>query len=120
MNPEFILSVERIIDRFGFPIFVALIGLVFFWQMFVYMRQTVTKKDDDFCKYVESSTKAMAQYVANRDEQVTKIVQSQNEAFKENSHALERLSDSIELRINREIRREIKENQNDDQDITLA
>ena len=40
-----------------------------------------------------------------------------NEAFKENSHALSRLSDSIEARISREIRSERRENEDD---VTVA
>ena len=40
-----------------------------------------------------------------------------NEAFKENSHALIRLSDSIEARISREIRSERRENEDD---VTVA
>lgn len=110
LTPETIQAVERFIDRFGFPIFVALVALIFFWKMFDYMKTTVKKKDDDFCGYVERSTKAMADYVAKRDEQVSKIVDNHNSAFRENSHALARLSDSIELRINREIRKERAEN----------
>jgi hypothetical protein len=106
LTSEFIQAVERFIDRFGFPIFVALVALVFFWKMFDYMKTTVKKKDDDFCGYVERATQAMADYVAKRDEQVSRIVDNHNSAFRENSHALARLSDSIELRIHREITKE--------------
>lgn len=106
LNPELIETIERIIERFGFPIFVALCALVFFWQMFNYLKITVQKKDSDYLAFVESSTKQMADYVAKRDEQIYRIVENHNDAFRENSHALQRLSDSIEMRINRELRRE--------------
>ena len=61
------------------------------------MKTTVKKKDDNFCAYVERSPKAMADYVAKRDEQINRIVENHNNAFRENSHAPQRLSDSIEL-----------------------
>lgn len=117
---ETIQAAERIIDRFGFPIFVALVALLFFWQMFKYLKITVQKKDSDYLAFVESSTKAMADYVAKRDEQINRIVENHNRAFQENSHALARLSDSIELRINREIRKERREKKDGGDDPTLA
>jgi hypothetical protein len=52
--------------------------------------------------------------VANRDAQINLIMDKQNEAFRENSHALARLSESIEMRISREIRRESDERENQD------
>lgn len=117
MNPEIINSVGHLIEKFGFPIFVALCALVFFWQMFAYMKATVTKKDCDFLDYIQSANKQLADYVANRDAQINLIMDKHNEAFKENSHALSRLSDSIEARISREIRSERKENEDD---VTVA
>lgn len=114
LTPETINAVERIIDRFGFPIFVALVALLFFWKMFDYMKTTVKKKDDDFCAFVESSRKQLAEYVGNRDAQINLIMEKHNDVFKENSHALGRLSDSIELRINREIRKERRDKKDDD------
>ncbi len=110
MNPETINSVGQLIEKFGFPVFVALCALVFFWQMFAYMKATVTKKDCDFLDYINSSNKQLADYVANRDAQINLIMDKHNEAFRENSYALGRLSDSIEARISREIRSEKKEN----------
>lgn len=106
LSSETLQIAERIIDRFGFPIFVALVALLFFWQMFVFMKATIQKKDADFLAHVDSTTKAMADYVARRDEQVSRIIENHNNAFRENSNALERLSDSIEMRINRDMRRE--------------
>ncbi len=106
LTPETFQAVERLIEKFGFPIFVALCALVFFWQMFAYMKATVTKKDCDFLSYIQSANKQLADYVANRDAQINLIMDKHNDAFRENSHALARLSDSIELRINREIRKE--------------
>jgi hypothetical protein len=117
METETINAVGHIIEKFGFPIFVALCALVFFWQMFSYMKATVTKKDSDFLDYIQSANKQLADYVANRDTQINLIMDKHNEAFKDNSHALTRLSDSIELRINRDIRKERKET---DGDITVA
>ena len=110
MNPETITAAEHLIEKFGFPIFVALCALVFFWQMFAYMKATVTKKDGDFLDYINSSNKQLADYVANRDAQINLMMDKHNEAFKENSFALGRLSDSIEARISREIQTERKEN----------
>lgn len=117
MNPETITAAEHLIEKFGFPIFVALCALVFFWQMFAYMKATVTKKDCDFLAYIQSANKQLADYVANRDAQISLIMDKHNEAFKDNSRALTRLSDSIELRINRDIRKERGET---DGDITVA
>ena len=117
MNTEIINSVGQLIEKFGFPIFVALCALFFFWQMFAYMKATVTKKDCDFLDYIQSANKQLADYVANRDAQINLIMDKHNEAFKDNSRALTRLSDSIELRINRDIRKERKET---DGDITAA
>ena len=102
LNSETIIAAERVIERFGFPIFVALCALVFFWAMFSYMKATVTKKDCDFLEYIQSANKQLADYVANRDTQINLIMDKHNEAFKENSRALDRLSDSIEVRISRE------------------
>ncbi len=114
LNAETIQAVERFIDRFGFPIFVALIGLIFLWQMFAYLKATVMKKDSDFCAFVESSRKQLADYVANRDAQINALMLKHNDAFIENSHALVRLSDSIEARINRELRKEQNDRKKDD------
>lgn len=111
MDTETINAIEHLIEKFGFPIFVALCALVFFWQMFAYMKATVTKKDADFLGYIEFSNRQLADYVAKRDEQINAIVDSHNRAFQENSYALGRLSDSIERRINREIRRDEQENE---------
>ena len=110
MEPETINAVGHLIEKFGFPVFVALCALVFFWQMFAYMKGTVTKKDADFLAYIQSSTKQLADYVFKCDEQINAIVEAHNRAFQESSHALGRLSESIERRINREIRRDEKEN----------
>ena len=111
MDTETINAVEHLIEKFGFPIFVALCALVFFWQMFAYMKATVTKKDADFLAYIESSNRQLADYVFKRDEQINAIVNAHNRAFQENSHALGRLSESIERRISREIRQDEKENE---------
>ena len=111
MNTETINAIEHLIEKFGFPIFVALCALVFFWQMFSYMKATVTKKDSDFLAYIESSNRQLADYVAKRDEQINRIVDNHNRAFQENSHALGRLSESIERRISREIHQAEKENE---------
>ena len=108
LTPETIAAVERLIEKFGFPIFVALCALIFFWQMFAYMKATVTKKDCDFLDYINSSNKQLADYVANRDAQINLMMDKHNDAFKENSFALGRLSDFIEARISREIRTEKK------------
>ena len=110
MDTETINAVEHLIEKFGFPIFVALCALVFFWQMFAYMKATVTKKDADFLTYIETSNCRLADYVAKRDEQINSIVEAHNRAFQENSHALGRLSESIERRLSREIRQDEKQN----------
>ena len=117
---ETINAVVHLIEKFGFPIFVALCGIFFFWQMFSYMRATITKKDCEFLSFIASSAKQLADYVARRDEQVNSIVDSHNKSFQENTHALARLSDSIELRINREIRKDITDQQRGDKDVTVA
>ena len=119
MDTETINAIEHLIEKFGFPIFVALCALVFFWQMFAYMKATVTKKDGDFLDYIQSSNKQLADYVARRDEQINCIVDNHNRAFQENSHALGRLSESIERRINREIRRESDDRQSENQDVFI-
>jgi hypothetical protein len=111
MEPETINAVGQLIEKFGFLIFVALCALVFFWQMFSYMKATVTKKDADFLAYIESSNRQVANYVAKRDEQINAIVDNHNRAFQENSHALGRLSESIERRISRETRQDEKKNE---------
>ena len=111
MELETINAVGHLIEKFGFPIFVALCALVFFWQMFAYLKATVTKKDADFLVYIESSNRQLADYVFKRDEQINSIVDAHNRAFQENSHALGRLSESIERRISREIRKDEKENE---------
>ena len=111
MDTETINAVGHLIEKFGFPIFVALCALVFFWQMFAYMKGTVTKKDADFLAYIEFSNRQLADYVAKRDEQINSIVDNHNRAFQENSHALTRLSESIERRISREILKDEKENE---------
>lgn len=98
MDTETVNAVEHLIEKFGFPIFMALCALVFFWQMFAYMKATVTKKDDDFLAYIESSNRQLADYVFKRDEQTSSIVDAYNRAFQKNSYALDRLSESIERR----------------------
>ena len=120
LTPETIQAAERIIERFGFPIFVALIALLFFWAMFNYMKATVTKKDCDFLAYINSSNKQLADYVANRDAQMNAVVSQHNETFKGVGAAMSRLSDSIELRINREIRKDSSDKEKESQNITLA
>ena len=111
LQPEMLNAVGQLIEKFGFPVFVALCGLVFFWQMFSYMKTTVTKKDCDFMAYIETTTKDLADHVARRDEQLNKVIENHNTSFRENTGALVRLSDSIEHRIDREIRKEVKDDQ---------
>lgn len=93
-----IIAVEHLIEKFGFPIFVALCALIFFWQMFSYMKATVTKKDCDFLAYIHSSNKHFADYAAKRDAQMNLITVNHNRVFSEISAVLERLSESTERR----------------------
>lgn len=79
MNPVTINSVEHLIEQFGFPVFVALCALVFFWQMFAWMKATVTNKDCDYLDYINSANKQLADYVANRDVQINLIMDKHNE-----------------------------------------
>jgi hypothetical protein len=53
MNPETLIQIQNMIERFGFPIFVAICGLFLFAAVFRYMREALDKKDCDFLNYVE-------------------------------------------------------------------
>ena len=100
---ELIIAVEHLIEKFGFPIFVALCALIFFWQMFSYMKATVTKKDCDFLAYIQSSNKQFADYATKRDAQMNLITVNHNRVFSEISAVLERLFESVERRTRREV-----------------
>ena len=88
MNPETLLQVENLIEKFGFPIFVALCGLMLFAAVFRYMTKTLEKKDCDLMGYVEK-----------RDAQIDSIVEKHNQAFRENTLAINQMRRSLEARI---------------------
>ncbi len=88
MNPETLNAVQTIIERFGFPIFVALCGLLLFAAVFRYMTRALEKKDADFLAYVEK-----------RDQQIDEIIEKHNQALRENTDAINRMRQSIEARI---------------------
>ena len=53
MNPETLLQIENLIEKFGFPIFVALCGLVLFAAVLRYFTKALEKKDCDLLGYIE-------------------------------------------------------------------
>src|SRR6476659_6105702 len=87
MNAETLIQIQNIIERFGFPIFVAICGLFLFAAVFRYMREALEKKDCDFLQYVEK-----------RDAQIDGIVEKHNQAFRENTDAINQMRSAIEAR----------------------
>jgi hypothetical protein len=87
MNPETLIQIQNIIEKFGFPVFVALCGLLLFAAVFRYMTKALEKKDSDFILYVEK-----------RDAQIDAIVDKHNQAFKENTAAIDRMRSALEAR----------------------
>lgn len=106
MNVEFIEACGKIVEKFGFPVFV---GMVFMLLIFILLRffteqikdntkifhAAIEKKDCDFLGYAEK-----------RDGQITAIVESHNVSFEKNSLAIRentlathRLRESVESRI---------------------
>ena len=80
MQLETLKAIEVLIEKFGFPIFVAICGLFLFAAVFRYMREAVDKKDCDFLNYVEK-----------RDAQIDGIVEKHNLAFRENTDAINQM-----------------------------
>src|SRR5687767_15012995 len=87
MNPESLLQIENLIEKFGFPIFVALCGLLLFASVFRYMTKALEKKDCDFMDYVEK-----------RDAQIDAMVDKHNLAFRENTEAIHQMRSALEAR----------------------
>src|SRR6185369_14922108 len=87
MNPETLLQIENLIEKFGFPVFVALCGLALFAAVFRYMTKALEKKDCDFMDYV-----------TKRDAQIDTIVDKHNQAFRENTEAINKMRSALEAR----------------------
>lgn len=102
LSTETINAAERIIERFGFPIFVALISLVFLAAIVRYFIKTIQKQDCDFLSYAEK-----------RDTQISTIVAAHNDVNLKTVEAVNGLKNSIDLRIHRELRKERKEKGDD-------
>ena len=85
MQLETLKAIELLIEKFGFPIFVAICGLFLFAAVFRYMREALDKKDCDFLNYVEK-----------RDAQIDGIVEKHNQAFRENTDAINEMRLSLE------------------------
>jgi hypothetical protein len=87
MQLETLKAIEVLIEKFGFPIFVAICGLFLFAAVFRYMREALEKKDCDFLQYVEK-----------RDAQIDGIVEKHNQAFRENTDAINQMRSAIAAR----------------------
>ena len=87
MNPETLLAIQTLIERFGFPVFVALCGLLLYAVVFRYMAKALQKKDADFLEYIEK-----------RDSQIDSIVEKHNQAFRENTQAINEMRNALEIR----------------------
>lgn len=87
MNAETLQQISTIIEKFGFPIFVALCALLLFAAVFRYMTKALDKKDCDFIDYVEK-----------RDAQIDSIVDKHNQAFRENTNAINQMRSALEAR----------------------
>ena len=88
MSPETLIQIQNIIEKFGFPVFVALCGLVLFAAVFRYMTKALEKKDADFMDYV-----------VKRDAQIDAIVDKHNQAFRENTEAIHQMRHALEIRM---------------------
>jgi hypothetical protein len=88
MSPETLLQIQNIIEKFGFPVFVALCGLLLFAAVYRYMTRALAKKDADFIDYV-----------VNRDAQINAIVDKHNQAFRENTEAIHQMRHALEVRM---------------------
>lgn len=88
MSPETLIQLQNIIEKFGFPVFVALCGLVLFAAVFRYMTSALEKKDADFMDYV-----------VKRDAQIDSIVDKHNLAFRENTEAIHKMRHALEVRM---------------------
>ena len=87
MSPETLIQLQNIIEKFGFPVFVALCGLVLFAAVFRYMTSALEKKDAEFMDYV-----------IKRDAQIDAIVDKHNQAFLENTNAINQMRFALEVR----------------------
>ena len=88
MTPETLIQIQNIIEKFGFPVFVALCGLLLFAAVFRYMTKAIEKKDSDFKEYVEK-----------RDAQIDAIVERHIQAFRENTLAINQMRSTLEARL---------------------
>jgi hypothetical protein len=88
MTPETLIQIQNIIEKFGFPVFVALCGLLLFAAVFRYMTRALEKKDCDFKDYVEK-----------RDAQIDSLVEKHNQAFRENTQAINQMRVALESRL---------------------
>jgi hypothetical protein len=87
MNPEILIQLQNIIEKFGFPVFVALCGLALFAAVFRYMTKALETKDCDFMDYV-----------TKRDAQIDTIVDKHNQAFRKNTEAINKMRSTLEAR----------------------
>ena len=88
MTPETLIQIQNIIEKFGFPVFVALCGLLLFAAVFRYMTKALEKKDSDFKEYVEK-----------RDAQIDSMVEKHNQALRENTLAINQMRSTLEARL---------------------
>ena len=50
MTPETLIQIQNIIEKFGFPVFVALCGLLLFAIVFRYMTKAIEKNAPSVCE----------------------------------------------------------------------
>lgn len=109
MNVEVLQAAGMLIEKFGFPVFVGVVFMVLIFVLLRFFTEQIKTNAASFRTAIEKKDCDFLGYAEKRDSQISQIVANHNTAFIENTHAVNRLSSSIETRINREVRKDIEE-----------
>ncbi len=88
ITPETLTTAERILERFGFPIFVALCALVLFAAVWRYFSKELSMTRTEFLGYLQK-----------RDEQNDNIIDKLTDAYHRNTIAFIELKNAVQKRI---------------------
>lgn len=88
LNQDVVTAAERIVEKFGFPIFISLCALVLFWAVWRYFSKGLSTSNERFMSYIQA-----------RDDKMGEMVKSFNDAFNKNTIAFIELKLAVTQRI---------------------
>lgn len=88
ITPETLTATERILERFGFPVFVALCSLVLFAAVWRYFSKELSMTRTEFLGYLQK-----------RDEQSDTMIEKLTDAYHRNTIAFIEMKNAVQKRI---------------------